>query len=315
MSPRILLNGESYAGLSALPPDLGARVESFADLPLWTSLPDHVVLAISTVNVTPRTWPTTAVQHLPALPPSAVRTVSDEGADSREAQSRRAVSALARLYTSHYAPTLSGNMIEKLVGLASDEPEAVAEELSNLYPTYFRGTTADAFAQQGGSRHELGSTNSRTTAADASYSIDFNVPADLNPKLWHDGETWRLDIPQNLYVEIQDGERDEWDTDAPEVSDTRFAIEFRRVVQYTANEKRDISQRASGRSVRSDWNESVPPPPSKQLKAFERAVTGQEPMFSSSRLLSPIMLILIIGTFTIIAFIVIVLTFIAVAMG
>jgi hypothetical protein len=316
MIERMILNGEAYRSAGHLPAGMGDRVRELAHHPIWNHLPDGFMLVVSTLNMTPSTWLTTDVDHLPILSPSATGTPPNEKANPPAARDRRAASALVDLYVSHYNSVLSPDEADQLVALAGDVPEQAAERLSTLFRPYMCG----AHVEVSEVRDALPDKHSDQTrdildalpSTGAPESFDATYPTNMNPTLQYDGSHWRIEIPQSLCVEIRAfGPADERSVTLHEPLGI-FLVEGRRVIQYIANESRDHAVIGTGRTVYTDWTDQIPEPPSVHQKTFQTAVTAQRPLRTASSLFRTDAVILIIGVFAIIAFLVILLTVIAV---
>lgn len=281
----IRLNGERYRHLSELPSGFDARIQPLANLSIWEHLPGDVMLHVRTRNVTPKTWPTVQVRHLPTLPPSAVARLQDEAMNTPVARRRRAASALLDLYTLHYNLTLSPTERDKVRALAKEAPEDAAAHLERLVPR-------DA-------------NRLHIHSSDAAATQEVSDPI---PSLQDDGSNLRLHIPQSLLVEIRRSpEHDPHDSslDGP---NRLFAVEVRREVRYVANDRRDVSIVGSSTSRFTEWSDEVPAPPPTQVKAFEDAVIGRKPLYTPTRLLTNDSLGQIIATFAILVLVLIILT-------
>jgi len=296
---RVDLNGTTYHHLTDLPPGFAVRIQPFKNLSIWRNLPKNSDLAVRSINVMPETWLTTCAQHLPAVPPSAVEAPRDAQATT---SGRHAASALVELYVTHYNRTLSPAKAEALVRRSAENPDMVSDELSHLYPTHCQESVTREVTEEdstGRTTASCAGNDGPDQAQDRHAKRQRRVdgPARMNPSLWNDGSFWLIDIPQVLHVEIRASKKA-----SPVNADVGgwYAVEYRRVVRYTANESRDINIRAAESSVRSGWTDEVPAPPPAQRKAFQDAVIGKEPLYSPTRLLTKNDASLIIATFTII---------------
>ncbi len=279
MSIRIVLNGTTYRGLNELPQGFDARIQPFTNLPIWESLPDDVILDIKTINVTPKTWPTVQVKHLPQLPPSALSLPHDTAQNTLAARQQRAASALVELYLSHYNRTLQPMEAEELTALTGEAPERTAARLNDLFPT--------------------STGRQRIDASGAPYTETFT---NGNPNLKIDGTDLSLNIPQILRVKLRrSNEADPGDSPVDD-SNRLVTIELRREVRYIANDSRDISIDGPTTARHTGWTDEVSPPPN-QVKAFHDAVIGRRPLYTPTRLLTGDNLNQIFVTYAILAFV------------
>jgi hypothetical protein len=145
--------------------------------------------------------------------------------------------------------------------------------------------------------------------AGPSVAFDMSKPADLNPTLVHQGSYWRLEIPQSLFVRIR---RDDPFHDAARLmNDERavFSTEIRRMVRYDANEDRAASISGTVRGVYTGWTNDIPAPPSDRLDAFKTAAIGKNGLSEVLTSCGPGVLLLAIGTITIIGFLIVLIVF------
>lgn len=305
MFEHVVLNGTAYRHLSDLPPGFAVRIQPFADLSIWSNLPQNSDLVIRTVNVAPETWPTTGVQHLPALPPSAVEALHGAEVEGSSAAGRHAAAALVELYVSHYNQTLSPAKDEAIIKRSAEKPEMVSEELSHIFPPNSHEHVTQEVTEEDSSTHTTPpyeGTNSPHQASDVDAEQNGHVDGltRMRPHLWNDGSFWLIDIPQLLDVEIRASKNATRASPANAELNACYAVEYRRVVRYAANENRDITILAPEYSVRSGWTDEVTAAPPDQRKAFQDAVIGNMPLYSPTRLLTTNDVTLIIATFTII---------------
>ena len=271
MFEHVVVNGTTYRHLSDLPPGFAVRIQPFANLSIWRNVPQDSDLVIRTVNVMPETWPSTRAQHLPMLPPSAVEAPRSAEAGTPTTSGRHAATALVELYVRHYNHTLSPAQADALIRQSTGKPEMVSEELSRL--------------------HSVNVQNHGTREWELKR---------INPGLRNDGSFWLMDIPQVLDVEIRTSQDEARSPAIGADFDVWYAVEYRRVVQYAANENLDINIHSTESSVRSGWTDDVPAAPPDQRKAFQDTVTGKKPLYTPTRLLTGNDTTLIITTLTII---------------